>query len=144
MQFNKTIKQVLNQTKTQTRRLVQPGDIGVSFFSDEGKLLENGSYETVWRNGRLLYQVGKTYAAQGGRGKPAAGHIRLKSIRKERVNEISRSDAIDEGYPETWDDINPQPITWFKSLWNTIHTGAAAFEAGPECWVLEFELVRED
>lgn len=143
MIFQKTIQQVLDQTKSQTRRLVQPGDIGVEFYSDEGKLLENGSYETVWRNGRLLYQVGKTYAAQAGRGQPAAGRIRLKAIRKERVNEISEGDARTE-VGDWLATQSENAIQKFSHLWNTIHTGAAAWENGPECWALEFELVRED
>lgn len=155
MIFQKTIKQVLSGLKTQTRRLVQPGDT-----------TELDSLNEIWRvyrNGRLLYQVGKTYAAQPGRGLPAAGRIRLKSIRRERVNEISVPDALAEGIEVAGREYDSRlgrfvcrydayngggstyaPVLSFAGLWNTIHTGAAAYENGPECWCLEFELVRED
>lgn len=145
MQFNKTIQQVLSGLKTQTRRLVQPGD----------RAIFDHDLTTIWvvhRNGRLLYQVGKVYAAQAGRGQPAAGRIRLKSIRKQRVNEISEGDALAEGvtldhyYCDEGTNNDPTPIHRcdpvgkFADLWNTIHTGAAAYENGPECWVLTLEL----
>lgn len=138
MIFQKTIKQVLDHTKTQTRRLVQPGDWGCS------ENLNSPLYSAVFRNGRLLYKVGKIYAAQPGRGQPAAGRIRLKSIRKERVNEIGEADCFDEGAVPTGLITQPiDPVALFRRLWDTIHTGAAAYEAGPEVWCLEFSLVEE-
>lgn len=135
MIFQKTIKQVLSGQKGQTRRLVQPGDRAI-FDHDLTTIF------AVYRNGRLLYQVGKTYAAQPGRGQPAAGRIRLKSIRRERVNEISEGDAVAEGAKPGkgkggyWNTARGN----FADLWDSIHTGATAYEAGPEVWCLEFEL----
>lgn len=136
MQFNKTLPQVLSGLKTQTRRLVQPGDT-----------TELDSLNEIWRvyrNGRLLYQVGKSYAAQGGRGQPAAGRILLKSIRKERVNEISEGDALAEGCIPSLENGWKLPIRLFPELWDSIHKGPHSFYSGAEVWALEFSLIEED
>lgn len=139
MIFQKTLPQVLSGQKGQTRRLVQPGDIGIPLYDSHNVRRIEGHYFEVLRNGRLLYQVGKSYAAQPGRSQPAAGRIRLKSIRRERVNEISDADILAEGFPE-------DPSSYaagFAGTWEDIH-GLGSYTSGPEVWCLEFSLVEED
>lgn len=153
MIFQHTWQQILAGEKSQTRRLVQEGDSGGPEYSDEGVLLD-GRYGCVLRNGRYLWQVGHhTYAVQPNRGKPSVGRIRLTGIRQERVNEISEADAIAEGVilppcnyvgtcnssrcPRHMADANRAA---FATLWDSIHSGGAAYWTGPMVWVLEFEL----
>jgi len=84
MQFKETWDWVLDGTKTQTRRLVKPGDVElvkplptdeVSFRGDKMYLYhradETREITTIERNGRPLWRVGCDYAVQPGRGRHA-------------------------------------------------------------------------
>ncbi|MFA4974630.1 MAG: ASCH domain-containing protein [bacterium] len=135
MIFQHTWQQVLDGTKTQTRRLrAQPP------------------------------YVGRTYAVQPGRGKPAVGRIRITAIRQQRVQDITAEDALAEGL--VCPDCNNGWITVYSAtdmfgcsevecghaglideyaqLWDTIHTKPGTRWAdNPLVWVLEFERVGE-
>lgn len=127
-------QKVIAGLKTQTRRPQQELDEAYITYSYDL------TPRIVFRAGRLLWQVGKTYAVQPGRGKASIGRILLKSIRKERVNEISEADAMAEGVTlhSTY-----QPgqgyRDGFRTLWNSIYSNGMAFDTGPMVWVLEFE-----
>lgn len=81
MIFKETWQQVLNGTKTQTRRPVKPGDYCIvhNEFGEERTWYPHlygcpkrwTIAEVRDAKGRLKWQVGKTYAVQPGRGKPA-------------------------------------------------------------------------
>ena len=115
-------QQVLDGTKTQTRRLqAQPPHIG------------------------------RTYAVQPGCGKPAVGRIRIISIRQERLQEISEDDVLAEGvelqtwaWPFSWPRTDSWPRTaGYAQLWNSIYTKPGTrWQDNPPVWVLEFELVE--
>ena len=75
MIFNHTWRQVLDGSKTQTRRLVKPGDIATNEFGNYLGCAVNGLYlpivdavrnEDTWR---IKWQVGESYAVQPERGK---------------------------------------------------------------------------
>jgi len=83
--------------------------------------------------------VGRTYAVQPGRGKPAVARFKLLELRCERVTEISAVDAIKEGCPSNLDS----PIGWYIDLWDAINPDEP-FDSNPEVWVLEFELVEDN
>jgi hypothetical protein len=90
--------------------------------------------------------------------------LKIKSIRVERLQEISESDAIAEGiieilpqmYPQyrEWKNyINPcnphgyksdynNPINSFKSLWQSIN-GKDSWNVNPFVWVYEFEQIEK-
>lgn len=123
MIFQHTLEKVLAGDKWQTRRLYVKGDtsIGHPF----------GGVASVFRNGRLLYQVGKTYAVQPHRGKPSVGRIRITGIRWEHVCDINIEDAIAEGFDY---------VEVFLTTWTKIHGRSSIYA---KVWVIEFELLQE-
>lgn len=127
--------------KTQTRRVKKPNDKA---------LYHNGDIHAVYRNGRLLWQVGNEYAIQPKRTSKAIGYIRIDEIREEQLQNISPEDAMAEGCQcDSLMEIS-QPIrdmvaiNWFKHLWNSIHRhDKYVWEANPDVWALVFEVVNE-
>jgi len=172
MIFQHTYQWVLDGTKTETTRLKKPGDIAYfdptdlqdkfghlpsveMYYSEEyNKVIIKAPVwmlkiythiSLVERNERALWQVEKTYAVQPGRGKKAVGHVLLKSIREEHVQDKTDKDAIAEGILN-WDKYNFEmaPRDAFGKFWDTIHTKRGdRFEDNPEVYTLGFELVEE-
>ena len=76
-----------------------------------------------------------------------AGRIDLliRSVRIERLQDISEADALAEGI--TYDQLpdNPHDLqrarTWYRGLWEEIN-GAGSWEANPWVWVIGFERVK--
>ena len=159
MIFAHTFQAVLDGRKNQTRRLVKPGDASY----DDGF----GYIVSVYRNERCVYDVGKTYAVQPGRGRKAVARIRITDIRREDVREISVEDVIAEGverrseFLETWTQMHDKPAKsyldcdlrgtayrqtsndiplYVYSEWDNylVRRPAERYAA----WVIEFELVN--
>jgi hypothetical protein len=67
--------------------------------------------------------------------------LEIISVRAERLQDISVSDAIAEGY----DGSNPSPvdpsIKWYAYLWEFIN-GPGSWDANPWVWVIEFKMVK--
>lgn len=153
MIFQHTYAQVLDGTKTQTRRLVGEGEEPNSWRQGGendptiNEVIVRSKYDErydLWK-WRAKYVVGKTYAIQPGRGKKAVGRILVTTIRKQRLQDISDEDAGKETgirVPPYGDNAR----FTFLHLWNEVHNGTkgALWEDNPEVWVLEFELVQED
>lgn len=75
MIFGKTlVKPVLEGRKTQTRRLVKPGEL------------------------ECYYRPGRKYAVQSGRGKPAIARITVLDVRRQRLGDLTFDDARAEGF----------------------------------------------
>jgi hypothetical protein len=123
MIFQYSHEMVLDGTKTQTRRIV----------NDEESPIRVGDKIVGVRGARRVkWQVGLTYAAQPGRTKKAIGHIKVISIRQERLQDVSEADAQAEGFRSRED---------FHRIWSSIHTKhGRRWEDNPLVWVLEFEL----
>lgn len=115
MIFQHTWEKVLSGEKTQTRRIVKPKTVFPSNMrstdNTDGDWMWHGKVFTAsackpgtgyWGLGyteaRIKYEVGKTYAVQPGRGKKAVARIRILSIRREDVREISGQDVKAEGF----------------------------------------------
>lgn len=165
------IQKIINKTKTETRRVVKLGE----FAS-----MHNGAVETVFtKSVHPKWTVGNDYAVQPGRGKPgllwcaetkriwsrdwarenpmSIEHfvplrIRLLSIYRKRLQDISEADAVAEGYPYKveWhhtmigrlvESTPPSPIQWYRQLWQSIN-GPKSWDANPDVWVLTFEIVQ--
>jgi len=120
MIFAHTWQQVLDGTKTQTRRLVNEG---VDYRHDN----------TIYRNNRAMWTVGKTYAVQPARGKKQIARIELDAIRLERVCDITHEDARGEGFAS---------IAEFSAVWESMH-GKPANEDERPVWVLTFKLLED-
>ncbi len=120
MLFQYTWTFVVQEEKTQTRRLVKPGEVA-----------RRGRYnriEAIVTNGRVKWQVGKTYAVQPGRGQAQIARIVLTRIRSECLSRISTADAIAEGFGNRRDFLN---------AWQHIHGPGSV---NLRVWVLEFKL----
>jgi len=121
MIFQHTLKPVLNQQKTQTRRVIKGNEVAVR--GPHNKII------AVKSNNRTKWRVGRTYAVQPGRGKPQVARIQLTAIAREPIAEISEADAIAEGFISRAE---------FLQAWQTIH-GTRSLEL--TVWVLSFQLV---
>ena len=129
---------ILAGRKTQTRRVEKPGD--VELYDQKvigGKIVDY--IRAVVRNGRVLWEVGRTYAIQPGRGKKAVGRFLLTDIRQEQLRDISEEDAEAEGFPfyDTWRILSG---IRFAEYWDTIHKPGERWEDDPEVWVLTMEM----
>lgn len=157
------ITDIIAGKKTQTRRLVKKGELFTGRFMHREilKVLYWGKRPLRSEddsNARIKWQVGRDYAVQSGRGKPAlqicttcrktfvfpdttcgkhAGskqlRIRITSIRKEKLLDISEEDAKKEGFKnkdEFWKA--------FTSINNPKNGGRYV---NPDVWVLGFEKV---
>ena len=121
MLFQHTLDLLLSGRKTQTCRIAKPGEVAVPG--------QKRQIEAVVANGRDKYRVGKSYAVQPARGKPAVARIRLLAIARKNIADADDADATAEGYA-TRDE--------FLEVWRQIH-GASKLHA--DVWVLKFELV---
>lgn len=158
MIFQYTINQVLDGSKTQTRRIVKPEH---NMAGALPTFIPNIYVRVGIAGHRKIYEVGKTYAVCPGRGKSALGRIRITSIRQERVQDITPADA----WAEIGDlDHNPLHEEYivanqrneltekfgeeyacyiYRWMWNRIHLKKGErWEDNPVVWVLEFELAE--
>lgn len=96
--------------KTQTRRIVKDGE-----FIDTYEHRDKTVKVVYLPNGHVKWMTGKFYAIQTGRGQKAIGRFRLLDIRRQRVGDISETDAIAEGVdrncPGDWQSC---PACWSK------------------------------
>lgn len=67
--------------------------------------------------------------------------LRITSVRMERLQDISRGDAVAEGCPFANMAAGPDPRDWYRDLWNEIN-GAGAWDENPWVWVVSFKRVR--
>ena len=75
--------------------------------------------------------------------------LRIKSVRVERLQEISEADAIAEGVLRTGGRAQLQPNHFrparelFSELWDSINEDRAPWASNPWVWVVEFSRVTE-
>jgi hypothetical protein len=72
----------------------------------------------------------------------AAGRITLEvtGVRVERLQDISRGDAMAEGCPFPNMRVGADPRKWYEALWGAIN-GADSWDANPWVWVVEFKRI---
>lgn len=118
---------ILAGKKTETRRVRDARHTPYRFPS--------GAFQGVRDNGRILWQVGRLYSLQPGRGRLGIGYIGLLAINTERLWRISFAAIAREGYATrdayraAWDRINRRPGT--------------RWDDNPVVWVLRFKLVTK-
>ena len=157
----KQVQQVLDGTKTQTRRPVKPHEYNTPYSGDPELVLP---IQRVWDiRHKVKWVIGRTYAVQPGRGKKAVGRIRITKIRREAVQSISEADCLAEGIAhrkyiqnpmQKWsgyyvpdDRVLTEPMICghayaricYQVLWNSIHRKPYRWEDNPEVWALDFE-----
>lgn len=76
--------------------------------------------------------------------------LEITNIRVERLQDISRKDAIAEGAPPSHPSIDKVSRefgyedfsrSWYAQLWETIN-GAGSWDANPWVWVIEFKVIN--
>jgi hypothetical protein len=66
--------------------------------------------------------------------------LEIVSVRVERLQEISRGDAMAEGCPFPNMADGDDPRQWYAGLWEQIN-GHGSWDANPWVWVVEFKRV---
>lgn len=66
--------------------------------------------------------------------------LEVVSISVERLNSITVSNAIAEGYDGSLDDPIDPSIKWYSNLWESIN-GDGSWAANPWVWVVEFKRI---
>ncbi|MEW5960404.1 MAG: hypothetical protein AB1801_21975 [Chloroflexota bacterium] len=143
MLFQHTWKYIVSGQKTQTRRPVHEGDLAEVNEADPTRPITKVIRTADAGVPKVLYRVGQSYSVQPGIAKKTVGNIRITAIRRERLQDLSDADALQEIplispqldlpdsqgarkiFIETWDKMYPTP----GSRW----------EDNPEVWVIEFE-----
>lgn len=159
MIFQHTWQQVIDGSKTQTRRIVKPDDVALNYWLNPIQDYWRESDKTigaVQRNSRVLWNIAKqSYAVQPARGKKQIARIRITDIWREDVRRISLEDAIAEGYPMQLpeDAYNGFFDTWVqmhdKAFWRKYARHNDFYYMMDErpaqyyqAWALTFELVE--
>lgn len=119
-----TFAKLKDHLKTVTRRPVKKND----------KMEFDGvSLARVYREGRLLWEVGKTYAAQPGRGIEADGRIKIISL---EVDPNPGYMTMDEARKEGFEHPNE-----FKEVWVEMYGDVALWRPA---FRIEFEYIESD
>ena len=63
--------------------------------------------------------------------------LRIDNIRIERVQEISESDAVEEGFVSDWDNSGFSAVNTFADSFDAIY-GDGTFDNNPFVWVYDF------
>lgn len=166
MIFQHTWEKVLSGEKTQTRRIVKPGDgfttplsLGV-IGKDAGRMITTvPNYSTprpgfnniysVCNGKRTVYQVNKDYAVQPGRTKSGVARIQLTEIRREDVRNISDEDVAAEGFGIDKDDFlevwcqmhDPGVLPYYTAMYRRGWLESQPSERY-QAWALTFRLVE--
>ena len=146
------VRLIVEGLKTQTRRVVKSGeelrqwdvDTPMVYYVDDGWCGHEGPGPACYP-GRVKWVVGRTYAVQPGRGKPAVARIRITEIRREKLMNISHADAQAEGYEGIYisDALPYADYTNFMDAWNAINRRKGTrWSDNPLVWALTFEVVR--
>jgi len=114
MIFAHTFDLVMDGRKSQTRRIPK--------IKEQHIVTESRSYVEI-PGERIVYQVGKSYAVQPGRGKNSIARILLTNIKSEIVSAISDADVIAEGFEsrdafiQTWCAIHGRKSNLSQTVW---------------------------
>lgn len=172
------VESIQDNTKTQTRRIVK-GSIPIGNWDDtvkfskiqEGDILwvrETWQYDYHWVQGKggYVYKVDRPAPSimLDHKWKPSIFmpkdacriFLKVKSVRLEKLQDISKQDAISEGievsssstykdyidYPHDIFEWFTSPIDSFQSLWLSIN-GKKSWNENPWVWVYEFEKTQK-
>lgn len=98
MIFQYTIDKVLDGTKSRTSRLKKPGQWLDEWFNVDSADPDKLHKAVVCSKLKAVYETGRDYAAQPGRGKFAECRILVKDLREEDARDISDADVLAEGF----------------------------------------------
>lgn len=132
MIFQFTHELVMSGQKTQTRRIVKPGDTPTFISANTWRFHPDPKrgYSGVRNNERWRWYINQELAVQPGRGQKAIGRIKILYVRREDVREISAADAKAEGF----EDSGAEGRLDFLSVWVSMHDKPMTFERDTEHW----------
>jgi hypothetical protein len=161
------IRAILDGRKTQTRRPIVPqpefpetlGELPCRFGA-AGDLLwvrERWGYQRQFGNpradvgGPIIYAADPTSLQFRGRAwrqshfMPRAASrilLRINQIRTERLHQVTRADALAEGFDSGAEIADP--IQWFHELWDRLSGDSDhCWKQNPWVWVVEFEIANQ-
>lgn len=67
--------------------------------------------------------------------------LEITGVRLERLQDISRGDAMAEGCPHQNMAHGDDPRKWYADLWNDIN-GPGSWDKNPWVWVIEFKVAK--
>lgn len=68
-------------------------------------------------------------------------NLEITGVRVERLQEISVSDAIAEGYDGSIQSPVDPSIKWYSDLWESIN-GSGSWDTNPWVWVVNFRRIK--
>jgi hypothetical protein len=145
-------QQVLDGTKTQTRRILRT-PVEIERLAIPGAMHSACPIQSVRIDGRLIEAVGHTRAVQPGRTKPGIAGIEITALRVEFLHRISEADAIAEGchaidgFAFMDEPVGPHDVisavSQYRTLWDSINTRPGTrWIDNPLVLVREFRLVQ--
>lgn len=69
--------------------------------------------------------------------------LRITDVRVERLQDISRGDAMVEGCPFPNMAAGPDPRVWYAGLWEAIN-GPGSWDANPWVWCVSFDVIKQN
>lgn len=125
--------QVLDGTKTQTRRIVKFNETLRLFASniDESPRARDINVYEVRISGRLKWRVARKYAIVPKRAARRVGHYTITAIRCEHLHKITEADAVREGVAS---------VDEYRDLWIKLN-GRASWDTNPLVWVISIQVV---
>ncbi len=144
------VLKIVDGLKSQTRRLWQNSWTVKNFLIPDYLTGEYTIQAIFDHNGRLRWEVGRSYAVQIGGGalygRPAVARYTLAGIRKEPLQAISEADARAEGFDQDWGYFPDTPgvqvslSEMYHRLWNSINKRKChQWAANPFVVVLEWD-----
>lgn len=70
--------------------------------------------------------------------------LRVTDVRVQRVQEMDRGDAMEEGCPFANMAKGPNPRDWFRDLWNTLHKPPHDWSGDPWVSAITFDVIRKN
>jgi len=144
MIFQHTLEQVLDGTKTQTRRIVKEWDYFVNYASSNCNL--TGGYTAVFNsNKRLRFRSYATYSVQGGRGQKGVARIEITSIAYKNVRSFTDEEIKAEGFAsrkeffDVWCSMHDPKIATLPNRDVLMETAPQYFY---QAWVINFNLLQ--
>jgi len=112
---------------------------------------ETGPKDEIGRPAVTHYRATDLHLFPDAKWKPSihmprwASRITLEiiAVRVERLNEISRGDAMAEGCPHSNLAYGQNPCDWFHELWESIN-GPESWAENPWVWVIEFRKTEKE